>query len=165
LRPKYQIDALGAVDILAHLEWPDDKLYYTVWHIEVYEQRWASWHKWWPRGSFKGRTIVFYEFSGIDPPPIQQLKKHHLFLQPYVQGLEIESDDPVRLKVIYDDVDPSNISLYVKQFRYLVRDSLFRVLNPDADIQYEFFTVKSGQEERSYGRVYDANESEPFTKE
>lgn len=164
LKPKYQIDVPGVVDIISHLEWPDDKLYYTVWHVEVYERRWRTWKKWLPRGSFKGRTVVVYEFPSVDSLPIQKLRKHHLYRQPYVQSLEVESDDPVRIKVIYDSIDPSNISLYVKQFRHLVRDTLFRIHNPDANIQYEFFTLRDGQEERPFARLYDANKSESFTE-
>jgi hypothetical protein len=164
LRPKYSIDSPNVIDIISHLEWPSDKLYYTVWHVEVYEQRWGSWKKWLPRGSFKGRTEVVYEISDIDPPPVEQLRQHHLFRQPYVQGLELESENPVRIKVIYDSNDPNNISLYVKQFRHLVRDTLFYALNPEVEIQYEVFTLKDGQEERPFARLYDANKSESFTQ-
>jgi hypothetical protein len=165
LQPRYHINSPGVVDIISHLEWPDDELYYTVWHVEVYERRWGTWKKWLPRGSFKGRTVVTYEFAGIDPPPIGALRKHHLYQQPYVQGIELEADNPVRIKIIYDSISPSNISLYVKQFRYLIRDTLFRVLNPEADIQHEFFTIKNGEEDRPFARVYDANKSESFTEE
>jgi hypothetical protein len=165
LRPKYQIDSPAEVDMIPHLGWPDDELCYTVWHIEVHERRSGTWKKWLPRGSFRGRTVVVYEFEGIAPPPIQGLRKHHLYRQPYVQGIELESEDPVRIKVIYDSTSPRNVSLYVKQFRYLVRDTLFRTLNPEADIQYEFFTVKDGEEDRPFGRVYDASRSESLTED
>ena len=165
MQPKYSIDPPQEVGILPHIEWAEDQLYYEVWHVEVYEQRRGTWKKWLPRGSFQGRTKVVYEFPGVDLPPIPELRKHHLYRQPYVLSMEIKSDDPIRIKMVYDSVDPQNISRNVSQFSSLVQDTLFRTLNPEADVQYEVFTVEGKEGKKTYARLFNSNVSEPITEQ
>jgi hypothetical protein len=162
LKPRYTIDSPSEAQIIPHIVWPEDELYYQVWHVEVFEQQWGSWKKWLPRGSFQGRTKVVYEFPGIDPPAIEELRNHHLYRQPYVQSIKRESDDPVKIEVMYEGVEPSRISRYVSQLTHLIRDTKFRALNPDVDIQYEIFSLGQDDDESTYARLYDANISEPI---
>jgi len=159
LQPKYSIAEPVNTAVLPHTDWPTEEFYFEVWHVEVHESDWMNWKKWLPRGSIQGRTIVHYEIHGHDAPPQEELHSHHLYLQPYVQTLERDRHDPTKIKVIYESVDPSNISLFVKQFRYLIRDTTFYHLNPDVDPQYEFIRDDEG---KLYGRIFDANKSEPI---
>ena len=79
--------------------------------------------------------------------------------------MEIKSDDPIRIKMVYDSVDPQNISRNVSQFSFLVQDTLFRTLNPEADVQYEVFTVEGKEGKKTYARLFNSNVSEPITEQ
>lgn len=113
-----------------------------------------SWKKWLPRGKFRGRTIIQYKVHGHQPLPREQIQNHHLAVQPYVQSIQIDQHDSTKLKVIYESVDPSSISLFATQFKYLIRDATFYQLNPEADLQYE---VIKGDDGDLYARFFDAN--------
>ena len=160
LQPKYDIVEPTNSQILPHTDWPSEDFYFEVWHVEVYETRWMSWKKWLPRGKFQGRTIIHYKVHGYQPPQ-EQLKRHHLARQPYVQSVKKDHHDPKKVKVIYESVDPSSISTFTSQFRYLIRDSTFHQLNPDADLQYEIIEDDEGN---LYARFFDANIQEAKAK-
>lgn len=162
MQPKYEIVEPINSKMMPHTDWPSEDFYFEIWHVEVYETRWMKWKKWLPLGKFRGNTIVQYKVFGHEPPTQDQLWDHHLTLQPYVQSLEKDHHDPHKIKVIYESVDPSNVSLFARQFRYLIRDTTFRQLNPEADLQYEVIQDKEGG---LYARFFDANISESVNAE
>jgi hypothetical protein len=157
LQPKYEIAEPLNSQVLPHTDWPRGEFYFEVWHVEVYETRWMKWKKWLPWGEFRGSTVVKYKIHGQEAPSQDQLHKHHLAAQPYVRSISKDVNDPHKIKVIYESVNPSNISLFVNQFKYLVRDTTFYHHNPDADLQYEFIRDNEGE---LYARIYDAGMSE-----
>lgn len=153
LQPRYSITEPTNSKILPHTDWPENDFWFEVWHVEVSENRWGAWRKWLPRGSFSGRTIVHYRVHGPDLPSQDSLWSHHLAQQPYVRNIKMSTSEPDTIKVIYESVNPRNISLYVRQFRFLLRDTMFRELNPDADLQFE---VAGQDEDGYYVRFFDA---------
>lgn len=163
LQPKYPISEPTNTSVLPHTDWPSKKDFYVeVWHTEVTENRWGQWKKWLPFGGFRGSTIVKYRIQGFGPLPRKILNSHHLARQPYIRSLRVDQHDPHQIKVIYETVDPSQISTFVRQFKYLIRDSTFRYLNPNSNIRYEVLT--DGDDE-IYARIFDANESDPIGPE
>lgn len=157
LQPKYAVAEPLNTQLISHTNWPSEDFYFEVWHVEVSETRWMRWKKWLPRGSFRGRSVVQYKIHGHEPPPQDQLHSHHLAVQPYVQSIEKDVHDPHKIKVIYKSVEPSSISLFVEQFKFLIRDTTFYQLNPEADPQYE---VVEDEDRGLYARFFDANVSE-----
>lgn len=145
LKPKYTIAEPVNSQILPHTDWPSEEYYFEVWHVEVAEARRGRWKKWLPRGSFQGVTIVHYKISGQELPARDRIHSHHLAVQPYVRSIEKAYHDPQKIKVIYESVDSSNISLFVEQFKYLMRDATFYELNPEADLQHEVIQDEEGK--------------------
>lgn len=98
-----------------------------------------------------------YKVTGHQPPNQEQLQNHINVQQPYIRRLEKDTYDPEKIEVIYESVEPENISLFVEQFKYLLRDATFRQLNPNADLQYEMIRGEDGS---LYARIFDANVSD-----
>ena len=157
LQPKYSVNEPSNSAIFPHTDWPKDDFWFKVWHTEVYEDRWGTWSKWLPRGSFSGRTIVHYKIQGPDIPPQSLLQAHHLAKQPYVQNISTNIHEPNAIKVIYGSVNPRNISLYARQFRNLLQDTKFEELNSDADLRFE---IAGKDEDGIYARIFDADKKE-----
>lgn len=162
LQPKYDITEPKYPQIFSHIEWPSEEFYFEAWHVEVVETRWMKWRKWLPRGKFRGSTIIQYKIYGQEAPPQDKLHRHRLATQPYVRSIEKNRSDPHRVKIIYESVDPSNISTFAKQFRHMLRETTFEALNPDVDIRYETITDKDGNK---YVRIFDANKYEEIGSE
>jgi hypothetical protein len=162
LKPKYTINEPLNSEILPHTKWPSEEYHFEVWHVEVHETRWMRWRKWLPFGKFRGVTIVQYKVEGHQPPKQEQLQNHINARQPYIRSIDTDTYNPQKIKVIYESVKPENISLFVKQFKYLLRDTTFRQLNPDADLQYEMIKGKDGD---LYARIFDANVSDSIGNE
>jgi len=157
LQPKYSVTEPSDSEIFPHTDWPNEELWFTVWHVEVYENRWGTWSKWLPRGSFSGRTIIHYKVHGSDIPDQNLLQSHHLARQPYVLNLSTDVHESNIIKVVYESVDPREISRNADQFRHLLRDAVFEELNPDVDLRYEL--VKKG-EDGMYARIFDAGKKQ-----
>lgn len=153
LQPRYEIPKPLETNIFPYADWPDGDFYFEVWHIEVYEKRWGRWKKWLPRENFRRRTIVEYKFSGFRSTQ-EQLNNHHLAAQPYVKSIKIEPHKPSHVKIIYDSVNPPNISRFIRQFRYLIRDTTFHRLNPEVSPKHEMIKDEEGN---LYARIFDAN--------
>lgn len=159
LQPRYEIPKPLVTSIFPRTDWPSNNFYFEVWHIEVYEQRWGRWKKWLPSRDFQGRTIILHKLEGFEPTQ-EQLNSHHRADQPYIKNIEKDLHKPYQIKVIYELVNPANISRFIRKFRFLIRDTTFHRLNPDVEPKQEMI---SGGEGNIYAHFYDANaSSEPY---
>jgi hypothetical protein len=154
LQPRYTVKEPWNTKIAPHTDWPSEEIYFSAWHVEVYEDRWGTWKKWLPRGSFDGTTIVTYEIHGTDLPSQEAMQQHGAAQQKYVQNLCMNAHEPQKVEVVYNSVSPSNISRFATEFENLLRDTIYRELNPDTNLQYEL--VKT-EDNRKHARLYDAN--------